>query len=235
MFKLDCAHSQGNTHCRIQGKSEWSVHIQAAGMVVHVGLGLCELHLVHALTRVPVEEGLAPEHGRELLAHTLEHLLDGGAVADEGGGQLQALGGDVAHRGLDVVGDPLHKVGRLRHRQGAVLLRAAGGQRGEAHHEEVQAREGDQVHGQLAQVRVELAGEAQGAGDARHDGGDQMGAHAAASAATQGVGDLEACSQEPGGGISSRMGTRLVFMLGHVAHWQLLALLHCGGAAEPPA
>merc|ERR1711998_552282 len=30
--------------------------------VVHVGLGLGELHLVHALTGVPVEEGLAAEH-----------------------------------------------------------------------------------------------------------------------------------------------------------------------------
>jgi hypothetical protein len=35
--------------------------------VVHVGLGLGELHLVHALTGVPVEEGLAAEHGGELL------------------------------------------------------------------------------------------------------------------------------------------------------------------------
>ena len=39
-----------------------------------------ELHLVHALAGVPVEEGLAAEHGRELLAHALEHLLDGGAA-----------------------------------------------------------------------------------------------------------------------------------------------------------
>merc|ERR1711918_157787 len=30
--------------------------------VVHVGLGLRELHLVHALTSVPVEECLAAEH-----------------------------------------------------------------------------------------------------------------------------------------------------------------------------
>merc|ERR1719424_2688101 len=35
--------------------------------VVHVGLGLGELHLVHALAGVPVEEGLAAEHGGELL------------------------------------------------------------------------------------------------------------------------------------------------------------------------
>ena len=56
--------------------------------VVHVGLGLRELHLVHALARVPVQEGLASEHGRELLADALEELLDGGGVADECAGHL---------------------------------------------------------------------------------------------------------------------------------------------------
>ena len=55
-----------------------------------------------------------------------------------------------------VLGVP-HLLCQLRHRQRAVLLAAARGQRGEAHHEEVQAGEGDQVHGQLAQVRVQLA------------------------------------------------------------------------------
>merc|ERR1711881_804823 len=61
--------------------------------VVHVGLGLSELHLVHALTRVPVQEGLAAEHGGELLGDALHELLDGGGVADDGGRHLQALGG----------------------------------------------------------------------------------------------------------------------------------------------
>ncbi len=42
----------------------------------------------------------------------------------------------------------------LRHGEGAVLLVAAGGEGGEADHEEVEAREGDQVHRQLAQVAV---------------------------------------------------------------------------------
>ena len=36
---------------------------------------LCELHLVHALASVPVEEGLAAEHGGELLGDPLEQLL----------------------------------------------------------------------------------------------------------------------------------------------------------------
>merc|ERR1719181_2031516 len=78
--------------------------------VVHVGLGLSELHLVHALASVPVQESLAPEHSSELLGHALEHLLDGGGVANEGGTHLEALGGNVANGRLDVVGDPLDEV-----------------------------------------------------------------------------------------------------------------------------
>merc|ERR1719198_2365033 len=51
--------------------------------VVHVGLGLGELHLVHALAGVPVEEGLAAEHRGELLGDALHHLLHAGGVAAE--------------------------------------------------------------------------------------------------------------------------------------------------------
>src|SRR4051812_29309956 len=76
--------------------------------VVHVGLSLSELHLVHTLTSVPMQESLAPEHGSELVTDTLEQLLDGGRVTDEGGGHLEAAGRDGAEGGLDVVGDPLN-------------------------------------------------------------------------------------------------------------------------------
>merc|ERR550532_3770121 len=78
--------------------------------IVHVGLSLCELHLVHTLSSVPMEESLTPEHSGELLGHTLEQLLDSGAVPDEGGGHLQTTGWDVADSGLDVVGDPFNEV-----------------------------------------------------------------------------------------------------------------------------
>ena len=43
--------------------------------IVHVGLRLGELHLVHALPSVPMEESLAPEHRSELLRDPLEQLL----------------------------------------------------------------------------------------------------------------------------------------------------------------
>ena len=44
--------------------------------ILHVGLGFGELHLVHSFLRVPVKESLAPEHGSELVADTLEQLLN---------------------------------------------------------------------------------------------------------------------------------------------------------------
>lgn len=78
--------------------------------IVHVALSLSELHLIHALTSVPVQESLATEHGSELITDTLEELLDGGGVTDEGGRHLEATGGNGAKSGLDVVGDPLNEV-----------------------------------------------------------------------------------------------------------------------------
>jgi len=61
--------------------------------VIHVGLSLCELHLIHTLTGVPMEESLAPEHSCELLRDALEQLLDGCAVTNEGGRLLRPRGG----------------------------------------------------------------------------------------------------------------------------------------------
>jgi len=78
--------------------------------IVHVGLGLGELHLIHTLTSVPVQESLSPEHGGELFGNSLEELLDGGRVTNEGSAHLKSSWRDVADSGLDVVGDPLDKV-----------------------------------------------------------------------------------------------------------------------------
>ena len=57
-----------------------------------------------------MEEGLAAEHSSELLRDTLEQLLDGSAVTNEGTRHLQATGWDVTDSGLDVVGDPFNEV-----------------------------------------------------------------------------------------------------------------------------
>merc|ERR1712156_1052725 len=79
--------------------------------VVHVGLGLSELHLIHSLASVPMQESLTTEHSGELLGDTLEQLLDGSAVSDEGGSHLETTWWDVTDGGLDVVGDPFDEVG----------------------------------------------------------------------------------------------------------------------------
>lgn len=81
--------------------------------IVHVGLSLSELHLVHTLSSVPMQESLAPEHSSELITDTLEELLDGGRVTNEGSRHLEATGRNGAEGGLDVVGDPFNEVGRV--------------------------------------------------------------------------------------------------------------------------
>jgi len=60
-----------------------------------------------------VEESLSSEHGGELLGHSLEELLDGGRVTDEGAGHFESSWRNVTDGGLDVVGDPLDEVGRV--------------------------------------------------------------------------------------------------------------------------
>uniref|UniRef100_A0A7I4C4Z2 Uncharacterized protein n=1 Tax=Physcomitrium patens TaxID=3218 RepID=A0A7I4C4Z2_PHYPA len=81
--------------------------------IVHVALRLRELHLVHALARVPMQESLPPEHGCELLAHTPEHLLNRRRVTDERRRHLQTRRGNVTHTRLHVVRNPLHEVRRI--------------------------------------------------------------------------------------------------------------------------
>merc|ERR1712157_99416 len=79
--------------------------------VIHIALRLSELHLIHALTCVPVQEGFAAEHGSKILCNSLEHLLNGCRIPCEGDSHLETLGRDVANRGFDVVWNPLDKVG----------------------------------------------------------------------------------------------------------------------------
>jgi len=78
--------------------------------IVHVGLSLGELHLVHTFSSVPMEESLSSEHCGELFSNSLEHLLDGSGVSEESNGHLESLWWDIANSRLDVVWDPFNEV-----------------------------------------------------------------------------------------------------------------------------
>ena len=67
-----------------------------------------------------------------------------------------------------------HLLGELGHTDSAVLLTTTSSKRSEADHEEVETREGNQVDGHLAEVRVELTRESQTGGDTRHNDGNEM-------------------------------------------------------------
>ena len=83
--------------------------------VLHVRLRFRELHLVHTLLGVPMQEGLPLEHGSELVTDTLEELLDSGRVTEESDGHLHASGSNVTLSSENVVGNPLDEVGIVLH------------------------------------------------------------------------------------------------------------------------
>ena len=60
-----------------------------------------------------MKEGLPPEHSSELLRDPLEEFLDCRGVANEGCCHLEASWRDVTNSRLDIIRDPLHKVGRV--------------------------------------------------------------------------------------------------------------------------
>jgi len=57
-----------------------------------------------------MQESLTSEHSSELITDTLEELLDGGRVTDEGGGHLKTTWRNGAKSGLNVVWNPLNEV-----------------------------------------------------------------------------------------------------------------------------
>jgi len=60
-----------------------------------------------------MQESFPLEHGSELVADTLEELLDSGRVTQEGNRHLQTTRRNVALSGQHVVGNPLDEVGRV--------------------------------------------------------------------------------------------------------------------------
>ena len=60
-----------------------------------------------------MQESLPLEHGSELVTDTLEQLLNGGGVTEEGDGHLEPTRRNVALSGEHVVGDPFNEVSRV--------------------------------------------------------------------------------------------------------------------------
>ena len=60
-----------------------------------------------------MKESFSSEHGSELFGDSFKEFLNGGGVANEGGGHLETSGRDVTHGGLHVVGDPFDEVSRV--------------------------------------------------------------------------------------------------------------------------
>merc|ERR1719469_882078 len=191
--------------------------------VVHVALCLCELHFVHPFSSVPMQEGLAAEHGCKELSHALEHLLNRSGIACEGHRHLQAFRWNVANAHLDIVRNPFHEVARilvlniqhllidllrghatpeqasccqiaamagiggahhvlrvehllcqLRHGQRSVLLRSTRCQWCETRHEEVEARERNEIYSDLPEIAIQLPWEPQACGHATHARTDKV-------------------------------------------------------------
>ena len=67
-----------------------------------------------------------------------------------------------------------HLLGQLRNTEGTELVASTRCQGSETDHEEVQTRERDHVDCKFSQIRVELTGESETGGDARHDCRDKV-------------------------------------------------------------
>merc|ERR1712025_1556384 len=78
--------------------------------VIHVALRLSELHLIHPLPSVPVQECFPPEHSCELFADSLEYFLYSCGVSYEGSSHGKSSGRDITYSNLNIIRNPLDKV-----------------------------------------------------------------------------------------------------------------------------
>lgn len=84
-----------------------------ADQIVHVGFSFSELHLIHALGSVPMQESFATKHASKLLADTTKELLNRCRVADECRWHLQSLRWNVTDGCLNIIRYPFNEVARI--------------------------------------------------------------------------------------------------------------------------
>lgn len=97
---LECRHYIGATNLRVHA-------IYPSPPEVYY---LSELHLVHPLPCVPVQESFASKHGCKLFTNSLKQLLDSSAVTNKCRRHLEPTRRYVANSGLNVVRDPLDEI-----------------------------------------------------------------------------------------------------------------------------
>lgn len=104
--------------------------------------------------------------------HLLIHFFGGHPTTEDASDREVAASPRVAR--CHHVAGVKHLLGELRYSESSVLLAATWRQRGKAWHEEMKAREGHHVDGELPQVGVELSRESQRSRDPAHGHGNQV-------------------------------------------------------------